>query len=486
MQSKLTMLIAIAAVCATTLWAGWGPEEQITSSDNYGDISPLVVVGSNNYRHVVWNSRDHANVHRYYQRWYPTSGWTSAYTIVSPAKYCAGNYALALDGNATDIHFAWQGYDGGSIAQRAYYAKCVPGTKGTGTWGKTIRLTLDRRTSTVDVVSFNDRVAVAFALDYAGKPKGDTWQTNLEVGFKECIGKNWQATQYINPGFRAGGVSIAADAQARGGCDVYYLYQYNGDAYVMRRLNGTFLQPAELAAIGVSQVTVEVDPGTGFPHIVCCRKPDGGPYRVYHTYRDPVDGWQQLAMVSEENSVYSTSPRMCFNGDEICVVWDDSTAGVHGIKYAFGAYGSWTRGWVTSGWSGWADGTPDVAAAPDGGLYCVWADGRQYPPLIWGSPYTPDGDGGEARPTAFSQSSIELSPNPVKAGRVTVRYSLPRAEPMTVTLLDVSGRAVKTQQVAATSARGTFGIDAGVLKPGVYVLKFNAGSDNLTRKLVIN
>jgi len=482
MQSKLTMLIAIAAVCVTTLWAAWGPEEQLTNSDYYGNYSPYVVVGTNNYRHVVWDLRDHANVHRYYKRWYPKSGWTSAYKIVSPAKYCAGNFALALDGNATDIHFVWQAYDGGSVAQRAWYAKCVPDTKGTGKWGKSICLTPDRRTSTVDVVGFNDRVAVAFALSYGTRPGGDTWQTNPEVGFKECIGKTWQATQYIDLGIKAGGVSIAADAQARYG-DVYYLYQYQDNAYVMRRVGGDF-KPAELAATGVSQATIEVDPGTGFPHIVCCCKPDGEPSRVYHTYRDDAGDWQQLAMVSEENSEYSTSPRMCFSGGQACVVWDDSTGDVHGIKYAIGGYGSWTRGWISSGHSGWYDGQSDVAPVPGGGLYAVWSDGRGTPTQVWGSLYTPDeGDGGNAEPMALAQSSIEMSPNPARAGRVTVRYTLPHAGQVTVALLDVSGRLVR--QSAICNPKSEVALDLKGLRPGVYVLKFESGTTSQTRKLVI-
>jgi hypothetical protein len=166
----------------------------------------------------------------------------------------------------------------------------VPGTKGTGTWGQTFRLTPDRWTGNVDVVSFNDHVAVAFGLGYGYRPSDDTFQTNPEVGFKECIGNNWQPTQYINLGIKAGGVSIAADAQARYG-DVFYLYQYGNNAYVMRRVGGTFQTP-ESAATGIhwGQVTIEVDPVTGFPHVVCCCGPEDGPYHIYHTYRD-ASGW---------------------------------------------------------------------------------------------------------------------------------------------------------------------------------------------------
>jgi hypothetical protein len=55
---------------------------------------------------------------------------------------------------------------------------------------------------------------------------------------------------------------------------------------------------------------------------------------------------------------------------------------------------------------------------------------------------------------------------------------------MTVTLLDVSGRAVWTQEVAA-SDRGSAAIDVSGLNAGVYVVKLESGSASQIRKLVI-
>jgi hypothetical protein len=105
--------------------------------------------------------------------------------------------------------------------------------------------------------------------------------------------------------------------------------------------------------------------------------------------------------------------------------------------------------------------------------------------IWWRSNYL-GGGGGMGRPVALAQTGIELFPNPAKAGFVTVQYSLPRAEPVAVTLLDVSGRAVRTQGISAAGANGSFTVDASGLNPGVYILKLESGTSSLTRKLVIH
>jgi hypothetical protein len=90
-----------------------------------------------------------------------------------------------------------------------------------------------------------------------------------------------------------------------------------------------------------------------------------------------------------------------------------------------------------------------------------------------------------ARPIAISQLGVELFPNPTKTGRVTVQYSLPRAEPARVTLLDVSGRAVRTQEIPATGRSGSFSIDVGGLNAGVYVARLVAGDLSVSKSLVV-
>jgi len=485
-KSKLTMLIAIAAVCVTTLWAGWGPEEQITTGGrNVRSVTSCVVaVGNNGYKHVVYRRPKTASVDIWYERWYPSTGWTSEYNIKSPTGANYGPLTITLDGNGTDIHVAWDCWLSGkeSVIPRTYYTKCVPAKKGTGTWSTPICLIPDRRTATHDVACYQNRVAVAFSLNYWINPGAETEPV---IGYKECIAGVWQPPEYIDVGFHASGVSVAADPQDG---DMYVLYQSDPygvemNAYVMRRVNGAF-QAAELAVgegdIYMQEASVEVDPSTGFPHVVCTRGDDTESH-IWHTYRDASGVWQPLTLVSDEASPNSKSPRMCFSYGSAWVVWDEYDGSEYGIAYAVGSYDNWTLGWVTSGHD---DGSPDIVPTPGDVPYAVWIDGRTSPAHVWGSTYTP-GDGGQAQPGALSQSSIEMFPNPAKAGRVTVRYSLPREEPLRVTLLDVSGRAVRTQEVAATDKGRSFSIDVSGLNAGVYVARLVAGDLNVSKSLVV-
>jgi hypothetical protein len=97
----------------------------------------------------------------------------------------------------------------------------------------------------------------------------------------------------------------------------------------------------------------------------------------------------------------------------------------------------------------------------------------------------PGHGGGQAGFTMALQSSIDLTPNPAKNGRVTLMYALPKAEPFDMTVLDVSGRAVRTQQVSASSRTGTLSIDLGDLNAGVYVVRITGPDLTATRKLVV-
>jgi hypothetical protein len=54
-----------------------------------------------------------------------------------------------------------------------------------------------------------------------------------------------------------------------------------------------------------------------------------------------------------------------------------------------------------------------------------------------------------------------------------------------VTLLDVSGRAVRTQEVAAAGRSGSFTIDVSGLNAGVYVARLVARDLSVSKSLVV-
>jgi hypothetical protein len=178
------------------------------------------------------------------------------------------------------------------------------------------------------------------------------------------------------------------------------------------------------------------------------------------------------------------------------------------VRYSIGQYGDWTApAWLTSRYYGEVDYV-SAAASAAGDVYAVWIDEVGRYNQIFGRLYTPGSFGGQAEPIATPRSGVELFPNPAKAGRVTVQYTLPspcplpvgegsgvRGQGLTVTLLDVSGRAVRRSALAAeapvgrrgvrSSGKGSFSIDASGLNAGVYILKLESGTSSQTRKLVI-
>ena len=177
---------------------------------------------------------------------------------------------------------------------------------------------------------------------------------------------------------------------------------------------------------------------------------------------------------------------MAFSNGSAFVAWPETTSSAGGVKYSIGQYGNWSSDWLTHRYYQGDLNSAHTAASPTGDVYTVYRDEVGKYRQIFGRLYSPEGDGGQAEPVAALQSGIELFPNPAKAGHVTVQYTLPRAEQLTATLLDVSGRAVRSSQFRVPGSKGgSFTLDASGLNPGVYILKLKAGSDNLTRKVVI-
>ena len=471
MRTKFAILLAIAAVCVTTVWAGWAKEQQITSNKYCNDLhyptGHRVAIAANGVRHLVWE----ANGFVYYKRYYPTSGWTADLKLSGSTGSITGPASIALDPDGSTVHVVWhEQLAHGNIRYHIFYWKCVPGSSGNGGWvGTPTDLTpsLQRVFMRPVVACYRGHVVVAWCEEYSDV-----------LWFCECIDGTWQTPRsWVFPSAPVGvqSTSIAVDSLNRHG-DVYISYivvppggvSYN---YVIRRQGGVWQDPEYVTSAG-SYPCIEVDPTTGYPHIVL------GTLSIYHTYWDEA-GWKLPEIIESVGGV----PNMFFNGGSAFVVWSLSSSAGSGIRYTIGNYGSWTPpDWVTT--NGGRD--PNITASTTGNVFVVWRDGSgaKYP-QVWGRLYSPGSGGGMAAPIAISLPGVELFPNPAKAGRVMVQYTLPLAGPMTVTLLDVSGRAVKTQEIPASDRSGSFSINVSGLRAGVYILRLETGTSNLIRKLVI-
>ena len=205
MRSRLVILLAVAAVCVSAGWAGWAPEEQISSNRYNNNLDQScghkVVVASNGVRHVVWA----ANSTIYYKRFYPASGWTPDTQLTTIKNSCVPS--IALDSNGTDIHVVWAGdvVVKKLAITRIYYMKCVPSSSGNGGWaGPPTALTPG-----VDSVMVYKSTSIASYRDQANVAHvGVTWFIDLQccaspapcvdtIGFRECVGGTWGPPVYF-------------------------------------------------------------------------------------------------------------------------------------------------------------------------------------------------------------------------------------------------------------------------------------------------
>jgi len=82
-------------------------------------------------------------------------------------------------------------------------------------------------------------------------------------------------------------------------------------------------------------------------------------------------------------------------------------------------------------------------------------------------------------------SSFVISPNPIASGFATVRFSLPKAGPATVTVYDVTGRSVFHTWSPGHKVTGSLSLDLRRLAGGVYLVRLDAGIYSNTQKLVV-
>jgi len=101
--------------------------------------------------------------------------------------------------------------------------------------------------------------------------------------------------------------------------------------------------------------------------------------------------------------------------------------------------------------------------------------------FLYGEP--PRRDGVLAGKAVLTQG-ISISPNPLASGFATLRYSLPKAGPVSLRVYDVTGRPVLTQTLV-TSSSGRTDLDLRNLAAGIYLVKLNSDDFTFSQKLVV-
>ncbi len=507
MRTKFAILLAVASVCVTSVWADWTPEVLVTSGGSadrslYPNNGKKVVFGPDGVGHLIWHGGGGIGCNRYG----PVSGWTPDFQV-SPT---GDQPSIALDADGTTVHAIWAG-------ATLCYRKCVRNEYGEDVWGDIVPLpqcgTLSPSMASAPGFDQSNHVVVCWYDQFTigRRLRGEA------IGFVECIGGVWgtpirldSVTGNIR---RCPSVSVAPNG------DVFIAYFANASAggahiFVKTRHDGVWGTTIDVTpGLGYDKCefpAIEVNPSTGNPHVVfnwmrvtqISKKVTDTTSAAYHTYRNSQGVWQTPGPISVlrhggDIGVLMHAPTTAFVGDGTAyAAWCEySPTASHGNMYSYysGEGGTWsTPAWLTSDTSAsYADNSPHVAVDELAQtVHAVWD--RLYPGMGWdteiwsrNSPLGGGSEGGSAEPSAISQPGVELFPNPARAGRVAVQYSLPRAEPLMVTLLDVSGRTVRTQEVSVTDRSGSFSLDVSGLNAGVYVARLVTGDLTVSKSLVV-
>jgi hypothetical protein len=90
-----------------------------------------------------------------------------------------------------------------------------------------------------------------------------------------------------------------------------------------------------------------------------------------------------------------------------------------------------------------------------------------------------------ADPSSISELRFAIAPNPIASGFATVRYSLPKAGPVAVTVFDVAGRSVLHHFITSSPNHSAV-LDLRGLSAGVYLVRLDCGMSNSSQKLVVH
>jgi len=90
-----------------------------------------------------------------------------------------------------------------------------------------------------------------------------------------------------------------------------------------------------------------------------------------------------------------------------------------------------------------------------------------------------------AKPSTIYDVRFSISPNPLTAGFATVRYTMPKAGPVTVRVVDIAGRSVFSTRTLGHLTARTLPLDLRKVPAGVYLVRLDADGYSTSQKLVV-
>jgi len=273
---------------------------------------------------------------------------------------------------------------------------------------------------------------------YLLKGSGTTEFYRFNIGTNQWETKNGPPMDK-NKGFKNGsGLVYDSDAKRiyvlKGSYNLFYAYDLDAntwdtkDSLPMRQLGSTHKK--------------KVKDGAGLAyhnHVIYALK--GGNTNEFWCYKCDSNDWTNLT------DIIGDVKRVKGGG---ALVYAASTDALYAQK------GNNTRGFWSYGPLGIADRLPPTASRNTAGDYSLL-------------------------PTLYS---LRIAPNPAVAGFATVRFSLPRPGPATVTVFDIAGRSVFATRSPGHQITGSLSVDLRSLAAGVYLVRLEAEGLTQTQTLV--
>jgi len=201
---------------------------------------------------------------------------------------------------------------------------------------------------------------------------------------------------------------------------------------------------------------------------------------IYYSRFDG-SGWSEPAPIAPDSSDDIMPAIAAAPDGSVWAVWQSSRSG-HGDIVVSRYQGGWSDPQAVTNDAA-HDYDPSICSDSSGSVWTAWASDRRGYWNIYAakSPLTGVREGkSEVRLAKF-----ELMPNPLTSGRAAIRYCLPKAGPLSISVSDVAGRSVFFTWSLGHSVTGSLPLDLRNLSGGVYLVRLDAGGVSSSRSLVI-
>ena len=477
----------VAAIASTLAFAQWEPDVQATNYPGSGkSITAEPAASVDSFVYLVWDdSRDPSTHETYFKRSTDDGAtWLEDVRLTPADAYWSPCGAVAAQGS--DVWVVWHELRHTQSNPTNEEVYLIRSTDCGATWGPEARLTNDTSHSWHPRIALNGNSIHIIWADY----RTGLWQ----VWYKRSTdaGATWSDDEKLSSGT---GIIEVPELAVVGDC-IHVVWQdsrhgmSNHEIYYIRSTDAGANWGAETRLTNESHESYSpvIAASGANVHVVWVDYRDLNSEVYYQHSTDNGATWSEEADLSNTGSnpsLYSLLPAVAASGDNVHVVWSDNFDGNDEIYYRLSADNG----------SNWAErvrltNEPSCSVSPVVLLTgievkVVWPDQRVSPSYELFYKRNPTGNAvavsepGPAEP----KLALRIAPNPLVSGVAMVSLPAPVAVSSTLGVFDAAGRCIL--RLSFEPGTWSLPLDLRSARPGVYLLRPESGSRNLTQKLVV-